>query len=443
MAPRNPPADKPDIILITAANIPLGLTGFGGNKAIRTPNLDRLAAESACFTRFYVVTPQAGPGRATLLTGQYPPRHGVTMDGEPLSLSADTVTDRLASAGYRCGLIGPWNLGGVATSRPAFGFRDYPATTSQPWSWQNCDVWVDGKRAKAGGFLPDWLTGYAIEWLARADDRPVFLWVCYPALGEQATSPPDGDKLYPPASLELPVAFRTPLTDRPSAIGMSPPARKFQSLNEQKIREERSRYFSMLTHFDAQVGRLLDWIDRVGLRERAAVVFTAETGWAIGEHQLVGAGPAFYDEIVRCPLLIRRPGPPGRGLPIDRVTSQVHVAPTILQLAGLTVPVTMQGASLLPLVDNPRSDHWTDEAFFAFERQDDYFCQVRGAVIQNYKYLDYGTGTDGLYDLKADPEELYNAAQVPEYRSVMNVLGNRLRHWQHMTRDPTYKKPPL
>jgi len=418
------------------------MTGFGGNHIVKTPNLDRLAAESAEFTRFYTPTPQPGPSRASLLTGQYPHKNGVTSDGVSLPAQADTFTSRLAAAGYTCSLIGHWNLKGVADSQPAFGFSQYPAATSQPFSWQNCDVWVDGKPAKADKFLTDWLADRAIEFLSRPHVKPFFLWVSFPVPGEPTVYPPGTERLYPPADVDLPIAMRDLQTDRPTMLNQAPAARSFQQIAEQTIREGRSKYYAMLSNLDANIGRLAQHLDAGGLGSSTVVVLTSEVGFACGDHRLVSVAPAFYDELIRCPLLIRRPGAGPAGVKIDRVVSLIDLAPTLLRLAGVDVPITIQGQSLLPLMADPETRRYADECFLEFDRQESWVCQVRGIIVRNYKFLDYASGTDGLYDLKHDPDEVHNVAMEPQYRVVLDVLKNRLQRWQQTTRDPLYRKQP-
>lgn len=426
--------------MITASNLPLAMTGFGGDKSVKTPNLDRLAADGALFTRFYTPTPQAGPARGTLLTGQYPHRHGATTDGEKLFPRAEAFTERLNAAGYCCAVIGPWDFAGVAASRPAMGFVDYPAVTSQPWAWTGCDVWINGNKARAEQFLTDWITDEAIHYIAQGGDKPSFLWVSYHAPGEPAVYPPGKENLYPPASIDLPKTYREQVADRPSAIGQSSMSRALQQGGEQKVREARSKYYAMLVHLDEQVGRLLDELERFELRNRTIVIFTSEVGIALGDHQLLGVGPAFYDELIRCPLVVSVPGTVGRNVKIDRVVGLVDLAPTLLQFAGLPTPIIMQGQSLAPLMADPDSRSVAEECFLEYERQQAQNCQVRGLVVRNFKYLGYVSGTDALYDLGRDPMETHNVVQQLEYKPVVDVLKNRLQQWQRASRDPLYHR---
>ena len=161
-------ADRPNILLILSDDQAPNLTGFEGHPLVQTPHLDQLAAESAWVTRCYVPTPQCAPSRACILTGQYPHTHGVTTNGskaKPMTLSphADTFTVRLKRAGYVCGIVGKWHLPYEASGAPGFGLVDYVATDDQKWSWNDCDVWVQGKKTQSDKFLTDWHGDRAIE----------------------------------------------------------------------------------------------------------------------------------------------------------------------------------------------------------------------------------------------------------------------------------------
>lgn len=440
----NRPADKPDILLITATNLPFRNTGFGGNKTVKTPNLDKLASEGVLFTRFYTTTPQPAPARASLLTGQYPHHLDVTAEGPELRSLApetDTFTGRLADAGYRCAIIGPWDFEGAAAIKPAFGFVEYPAVTSRPWDWTNCDVWIDGRQTKANSFLPDWTADRAIEYLARGGDQPTFLWVSFHAPGLPKIYAPEGANLYPPESIELPVTYTTPLPDRPTMLAQTPAARDDQHAGEKGIREAWSKHFTMMTHLDRQIGLLLESLDKLGLRERTAVVFLSESGCSLGDHQLLGTPPSLYEEMVRCPLII---APPGAGAPrnakVERIASLVDLAPTLLAMAGLHVPVTLEGRSLTPLLTDSGSDKHLGECFLEIGRQHNLNCEARGIVVGNFKYMDYMTGTDAFFDLGRDPDEIHSLLQDPQYTAVLNVLKTRLQQWQQATRDPLLRR---
>lgn len=433
-------AEQPNILFLYSDDQAANMTGFEGHPLIKTPHLDQLASEGVFFPRCYVPTPMCAPSRACVLTGQYPHTHTVTTNNLPLKPGVETLSALLTKHGYACGIVGKWHLTYDTVARPGYGFEDYVATIGQPWTWEDCDVWVQGTKGKADKFLTDWIADRAIEFLEKPREKPFFLWVCFRAPHSPTIYPPGTEDLYPPESIELPKSMGIDLKHEPTPLRNSLPATKFKQMNEQKLREERSKYYAMITHVDANIGRILQRVDELQLRDTTLVVFASDNGWALGDHQLYMKGPAFYEELIRGPLLMRYPKLTKPGLKIDRIVSQVDLAPTFLELAGLPAPMAMQGRSLLPVIHDPNTRRHRDERFFEFQAQNNDKCEVRGIVTTKYKFVDYLGGTDQFFDLKRDPDEMHNAISVAEYASVVNVLKKRLELWREQTKDPIAKK---
>jgi len=435
-------ASRPNIVLILADDQAPGLTGFEGHPQIKTPSLDRLAAGSMHFTRCYVPTPQCAPSRACVLTGLYPHSHGVTTNGPALPIEADTFSARLKRAGYTCGIVGKWHLPYKTAASPGFGFEDYAATHNGGWSWIGSKVFVQGTPAKAGEHLVEWHTNRAIDFLEKSAKKPFFLWLCYRSPHAPLEEPPGKKGLYPPKSIELPDTMDIDENNAfPNKVKQSPPVNAFKKHNKQTLREARSKYYAMITHLDEYIGKVLDKLDQLELSRKTIVVFVSDNGWALGDHRLFSKGPFFYDELIRMPLLVRWPGRVQKGVKIDRVVSMVDLAPTILSMAGQTPPVTMQGQSLVRLIDNPESRRHADECFLEYDEQKGKKYAARGIVTRNYKFVDYmREPNDVLFDLRRDPKELHNVAGDPEYAAIVQTLRNRIDAWRRTTRDPLTEK---
>ena len=434
-------ADRPNIILIYTDDQAANMTGFEGHPIVKTPNLDRLARESVFFTRCYVPTPQCAPSRACILTGQYPHTHGVTTNGPALPADADTFTARLKTAGYLCGIVGKWHLSYDTSKDPKFGLVDYVATNDRPWRWDNCNVWVQGKKTKADKFLTDWHGDRAIEFIEKfADRQPFFLWLCFRSPHAPLVYPPGTQRLYPPESVDLPKTMSIDVKGRPRTLAASPPVQGFKGKSEESIRQARSKYYAMITRIDENVGRLLARLGELKLRDNTVVVFASDNGWCLGDHGLYSKGPFFYEELIRGPLLVRYPKLARPGTKIDRVVSLVDLAPTFLELAGLTPPIAMHGKSLLPLIRDPYTARHADERFLEYDKQKGSEFPARGIVTRQYKFIDYLRDTDVLFDLKRDPGEMHNAINDAEYAAVVKVLRNRLERWRKTSKDPTLGK---
>ncbi len=429
---------RPNIILITAADLPLHLTGLAPRLGARTPRLEALAARGATFTRCYTPTPQAAPAQACLLTGLYPPVHGVTAEGRAPGPGMDAFTSRLSRAGYTCAFVGRWAIGGGEPGRPGFGMEGVAVIEPAAMSWLNCPVHVRGNRGVSEGYLTDWLTDRALDVLRTAGGRPFFLWVAYPAPALPAEAPPGTGDLYPPASLELPANTPGQPHERKGNLAQHPSAMAFRSAGESELRSSRSAYLATITHLDGCVGRLLDGLEAAGLSDETAVLFTAESGVCLGERGLLGKGPFFYDETIRVPLVLTAARVPA-GRRIERVVSLVDVAPTLLAIAGAPSPARSCGRSLLGLIAEPGGS-WPDEAFLACEESPNpagppLRQQVRGLVTRQYKLIDY-TGLGLMaFALHRDPAESFSVTEIAQYAQVVQVLQARLTRWRTAIKD--------
>ncbi len=364
--------EPPNIIIIQADQLGAHVFDADGDNRPATPAIDELAAQGVRFTKCYTPTPQTAPARASLLTGQYPHTHGVTTDGRELSAYSENLSGRLKKVGYRCGFVGDWALGDTPDHKAGFGFGDdssIAAAPSTPEDWLKSHVWINGVADTITTHVPDWETQRAIKFLEEAKGEPFLLWLAYHGPGEPLAYPPGKENRYPPASLTLPVSMQKE-PQLPNTLKNAPAWRRFHEMpnREHAIREARSKYAAMVAHLDENVGRLLRKLDELDIADHTIVVLTATGGLALGEHQLFGDGPFFYDTLARVPLVIRAPGQKP-GAPVDRLCSLVDIAPTMLDFAGLTVPVSMEGQSLRPVMQDPRTRRHADERYFEYHKQ--------------------------------------------------------------------------
>jgi len=427
-----------NIVLITAADLPLHLTGLGPRPTARTPRLEALAARGATFSRCYTPTPQAAPAQASLLTGLYPPVHGVLADRQPAGPDTDAFTARLSRAGYACTFVGRWALAGGEPGRPGFGLDGAAVIEPAGLTWMNCPAYVRGTRGPSEGHLTDWLTDRAVEAVRAPAGRPFFLWVAYPAPALPAEPPPGAEGLYPADSLDLPADTAGQPHERKGNLAQHPSAEAFRDAGEAGLRAARSAYLAMITHLDGCMGRLLDALEAAGGGRDTAVIFAAESGICLGERGLLGKGPFFYDDMIRVPLILVAPGvPPGRR--VDRVVSLVDVAPTILAVAGAPPPARICGRSLLGPAANPDAS-WPDESFLACEESSTpnrppLRQQVRGLVTRQYKLIDYTGLGPMVFALHRDPAESFSVTEIAQYAQVVQVLQARLTRWRGEIKD--------
>lgn len=442
-AGKMPVPTGPNIILIVVSDQSAGMTGFEGHSQVKTPHIDRLAADGLFFERCYTPTPLSGTSRACILTGRYPHAHGATTDKSALAPDSSTFTALLKQAGYACGIVGKWNLPDTAAPSPGFGLTDYVATEDPAWKYEQCPVWVKGEKQIADRFLTDWETDRAIEYIEKHKDRPFFLWLAFRTHQEPLVHTPGSEQQYPPDSVKLPDPKIRVRSDLPPSLSSMKAATDPAAKDDHRLRQARSKYYAMISRMDENIGRLAARLDELKLSSKTAVIFTSDGGLALGEHNLYGRGPFFYDAMIRCPLVVRYPAIARPGGRCPRVVSLVDLAPTICDLAGLPHDPLTHGYSLVPLLRRPDSMTLPDERFLEYDAQESgRQVLVRGVVTGHYKFIRYPRegNFDVLYHLSRDAEEINNVARPADlnnpYFHVIKVLQNRVEQWRKVTRDP-------
>jgi arylsulfatase A-like enzyme len=188
---------------------------------------------------------------------------------------------------------------------------------------------------------------------------------------------------------------------------------------------------------DKQFGRVLDKLRELGLEKNTLVIFTSDHGDMQAAHGMVGkALHAYFEELVRVPLIVRYPQsiPPGRVL--DMHANSVDIMPTVLDYVGMPIPKTVQGRSLRPFLDGVAEPD--DQPGFC-ERLIDHEHVSRMIRTTKWKYVIYGVGRRELFNLADDPGEKKNLADAPAYSSQQNKLENQMRDWMKRTNDPALK----
>ncbi len=416
---------RPNIVLVIADGLPAWALGCYGNQEIRTPQLDRLAAAGTRMGMFFTGAPAGPPGRATLLTGLTPPQHGVSdLPGEagqaPPAFSKETMlSDVLASAGYRCGFVGWWGMG--EAERPGHGF-EFAALLRRPVH-VDPEFSVDGAGVPEKGYLPEILTKYAFDFLARQQkDRPFFLTISNLGPG----GPLDG---HPRRLLDLYAGSNF------ATFGIQPAAPNAalgRELLEDPLPALR-RYAAAVTALDEQAGALQRKILELGLFDNTIVVFTSSHGALLGRHGLWGGGRAsrpvnLFDEAVHVPMIWSWPGRVPTHSVRPELAGAADLLPSLCEAAGVEPPADRRrcGRSFLPLVMNrplPKKEPWPDIVFARLE-------DAEMARDKYYKLIVRGGGTGELYDVRKDPRERSNVYADAGFSTVRAQLEKRLAAWR-------------
>lgn len=444
----------PNVVLILADDLGYAELGSYGQEKIRTPRLDRLAAEGMRFTQFYSGSPVCAPSRATLMTGLhtghspvrgnlrigYPLEDGRTEEGNaPLPAGTQTIATMLQARGYATAAVGKWGLGGPgSTGLPVqhgfdlfYGYLDqrhahnfYPAYlwtgTAQGMRWDSLrnrpfpahqalegdpDDPASYERFKGTDYAPDLATAHALEFIRSHRHRPFFLYVATP-LPHVALQVPDEE-------LER---YSFPETPYTGDDGYLPHPRP------------RAAYAGMISRMDRNVGEILDLLSELGLEENTLVIFTSDNGTTYNG----GVDPVFFNSVgplrglknsvyeggIRVPMIARWPGRIDPGSITDHVGANWDLLPTLAELAGTATPRGIDGISFLQILLG-RASGQKEHAYLYWENHGP--CEGQQAVrAGRWKAVRSGVhaerpGAIELYDLSVDVGETRDvAAEHPE-----------------------------
>ncbi|HEX9611657.1 MAG TPA: sulfatase, partial [Gemmatimonadales bacterium] len=440
---QQPPAARPprNVIVILSDDHRYDFMSFmkGGASSpgppawLGTPALDRMASRGAHVRNAFVTTSLCSPSRASILTGRYAHRHGVVDNTSPIPPGTVFFPELLQRAGYRTAYVGKWHMGEDEESdRPRPGFDHWVSFRGQG-VYVDPVLNVNGARVQGTGYTTDILTGYALDWLRRGragdTDRPFFLILSSKAVHAEFIPAPRHRGRYAAAPIPYPATMAS--TDanyrgkpawvraqRDSWHGVD-----FMYHGQMQFDEFYRRYAETLLSLDESVGRVLDYLDQSGLAASTLVWYMGDNGFLLGEHGLIDKRNA-YEESIRIPMLAYAPGWIPPGTVVTRMVRNIDVAPTILDLAGVPAPDSLDGRSVLAALRGGTvagAEELLYEYYweYAFPHTPSTFA-VRGP---RWKYILYHGVWDKneLYDLTADPAERTNLIDAPALRDTVRA----------------------
>ncbi|MBI4579237.1 MAG: sulfatase [Planctomycetes bacterium] len=434
---------RPNFVFILIDDLRHDAMSNAGHPFVRTPNIDRIAAGGVRFTNAFVTTSLCGPSRASFLTGMYVHSHGVlTNEEQELDPKWPTFPRVLHENGYETAFVGKWHMGPTAQPRPGF---DYWLSFRGQGVYVNPALNENGRDFTATGYMTDLLTQYAVDWLRKPRTKPFCLYLSHKAVHAEFTPAERHKDLYSDVTVPEPASYRDNLAGRPGWQRMVrirggqfkkpaparlpdalPPAGPWSTrpANHVKMMD----YMRALAAVDESVGRVLDLLKEAGQLGNTIVIFAGDNGFFHGEHHGMGDKRWAYEESIRIPLLVAGPGVP-RGKLLDPMVLNVDVAPTILDLAGLAAPASVQGRSLKPLLaggDVPGRESFLYEYYL--EEWLPGVPTMVGVRTRDWKYVRYPEikDLDELYDLKADPIEVRNLAEDPAAKPQLDKMKAEL-----------------
>ena len=415
-----------------------------GHDHIHSPHIDGLAARGVRFDRAYCQYPSCGPSRASLLTGLRPKSTGILNNQTPLRESLpDVVTlpQSFRQHGYHVARIGKIFHQGVPIDIGTDGLDD-------PQSWDQA-INPRGRDKDEEHLLtvytPDLLLQDRMSYLA-ADgtdnqqtdglvatetirvlqahsDRPFFIAAGFYRPHIPYIAPRKYFDLYELTNTVLPVIPAGYRKTVPAAALASTATWPNFGTTERQARECILAYDACVSFVDAQVGRVLDALQRLDLADRTIVVLWGDHGYHLGEHGLWRKN-SLFEESSRAPLIIAAPGIESDSHDCARIVEFVDIYPTVLALAGLPVPDQLEGKSLVPLIRDPAAT-WDHPAFTQVQfGKNENAVPGRAVRTSRWRYIEWDGGRQGqeLYDHHNDPQELHNLAADPAHAEVVSRL---------------------
>jgi len=459
---------RPNVLFIALDDLRPEL-GCYGQKHIISPNIDRLAARGVVFNRAYCQYSVCNPSRASLLTGLRPDSTGVMDNGTHFRKKAPDIIAlpqqfklhgyttqafgkiyhgafETAYVGRKCGDEPSWtephwygspqyyfSPQGIEIARQQYA-KKYKKPHADPDGWKK--EFVQGLATEAPD-VPDrtlydgQMTDLAIEALGKLKRKPFFLAVGYLKPHLPFVAPKKYWDFYDRSKIELPTPSAPPKDAAPMALHTSGELRgQYTNMKEkdpspEQIRELRHGYYACVSFVDAQIGRLLAELDRLGLRENTIVILWGDHGWHLGEQSLWCKNTNFELD-ARAPLIVSAPGRKVTGIKCNALVEFVDIFPSLCELAGLPIPSHVEGTSFAPLLDAPDKP-WKSAAFSQIKR---------GPVIghsmrtDRYRFTRWQKQDETvaleLYDYRNDPVELENIAARPENAALVQELTTKL-----------------
>ena len=437
---------RPNIVVLVSDDQSHDTMGHEGQRWLRTPGMDRLAAEGARFTRAFVTTSLCSPSRASFLSGHWARSHGIIDNQTELPSDLPTFASELQAAGYDTAYIGKWHMSSQK-ERPGF---DFSASYLEQGEHQDASFMVNGKFIGTEGWVDDVATDYALEFLRNERDAPFLLFVGFKSphtpwepperllsLYENATlTPPANITAVPPyprgKELKLLIAKRirtTPYGVPENWVELLGEARKTRQPGRRAnwMNKPRCAYHQLIAGVDENVVRLLESMDELGLTENTIVVYASDNGLCNGAHGML-IKRAAYEESIRIPLLIRYPPLTKAGTTIDKLVLNVDLAPTLLDIAGVKTPNKMQGQSLVPLLEGHETKWRTSFVYENFHEPPHHTPTLYALRTEAWKLIEYPgyPGWTELFHLAEDPYETENLAASEAHAATLAALRAEL-----------------
>jgi iduronate 2-sulfatase len=448
--------------------------GSYGESWVKTPNIDDLASRGVRFERAYCQFPLCGPSRNSMLTGLYPNSSGILTNGQVFRQTVPSqvsLPQAFRQAGYFAARLGKLYHYGVPNCIGTDGHDDpaswelemnpagvdrleeMPRTFSlQPGQFGGTPSWHASPKGDAEH--TDGMLAADAEWVlercARQKDRPFFLAVGFFRPHTPYVSPKPYFDLYPTKEMPLVRGVKNDQADVPAAALASYRGRL--NFTDDLRRQTVQAYHASISFLDAQVGKVIDALDRLGLADNTIIVFTSDHGYHMGEHGL-WQKMSIFEESARVPLLIVAPGISKKGTVAKTPVGLIDLYPTLTELCDVKAPENLQGQSLVPMLKDTSTEGrgWAISQVTrndgVREKQERKGKRFFGYSLRTprWRYTEWDEGREGreLYDHDSDPKELTNLAEESAQADTVAELSKQLHAAVATTFPPSGKTPPV
>lgn len=419
---------------------------YGMGEVVNTPHLDAFAASGTRFDRAYTTCPLCTPARSAMFSGTHPSVNGAWCNNVPPYGTIPLMGTLFSEAGYRTAYTGKWHLDGSGY----FGDGEAGGGFEPEW-------WYDGKRYaedvgpevferyRTGQVLEReniWghrVANRAIDFLKQAGDDPFVLVVSFDEPHGPYTPPPEFADAVDPEQIPMRPNFGASLEGKPGLQQIHQRQNWKEGQDWESYRDRLKRLYVDNAYIDREIGRVLAAVEAYH-PEETTILYTSDHGDMQGSHGLSSKGPMMYEEITNVPLIIRTPEHE-QGQVSSSLASHVDLLPTMLELAKLPCPESLQGISLCPVLTDPAASA-RERALLGFTRfainHDDWgeLYPIRCMTDGRYKLSINLHDSDELYDLEEDPYEMTNLIDEEQGSVVRDRLHDALLEELDRIRDP-------
>ncbi|UCD28568.1 MAG: sulfatase-like hydrolase/transferase [Planctomycetota bacterium] len=426
---------RPNFVFFLVDDLRHNGTSVTGHPFGQTPNIDRIANEGIRFNNAFVTTSLCSPSRASLLTGKYIWAHEVLDNKTELSPSQVTFPQLLQVAGYNTAFVGKWHMGTDPNPRQGF---DYWVSFAGQGEYFDPTFNVNGQTVYLTGYNTDLLTDYAEEFLGTVGAEPFLLYLSYKAVHGPLTPATRHENLYLNDNYPVPPSGNADPAGKPADVQQAMLDWQAKTPEEQQniVNDIARKTQRVLAAVDESVERIFNALSNADELDNTVLVFISDNGYFFREFGLTEKRRV-YEPSIRIPWLVRYPTMIAAGRTSDLPIFNVDLAPTFLDLAGVSIPSDIQGRSLRPIFEDSVSS-WRGSWFAEYveEQRTNIPTSQDATMMGVLKYIYYldNPAENELYDLSIDPEEITNVIGDSNYAAQLTAMVQERQQLINFTR---------